>query len=187
MPDGDEVNIRYHVESTMITPRDHRSSPPHSPSAPPSASSHSAPLTAPPCAQVTSTESQHGDNVTATLVALLPPSPPVSSDPLTGLTTPPMDNPSVPAAMPLTPSQIAGSKGDKLSHYEGRTKTALCKAMRGYEGHLGAINMCPDEDTQSSWAQEEWHIRFESNEQPIKLSDKMLKLVIQTFLFRYFY
>ncbi|KAK0226866.1 hypothetical protein EDD85DRAFT_958660 [Armillaria nabsnona] len=137
----------------------------------------SAPLTAPPCAQVTSTESQRSDNVTATPAALLPPSPPVSSDPPTSSTTPPMDNLSVPAATPLTPSQITGSKGDKLSHYEGRTKTALRKAMRGYEGRLGAINMCPDEDTQSSWAQEEWRIQFESDEQPIKLSDEMLKLI----------
>ncbi|KAK0184294.1 hypothetical protein F5146DRAFT_1006564 [Armillaria mellea] len=54
---------------------------------------------------------------------------------------------------------------------------ALHKAMHGYEGHLGAINMCPEEDTQSCWAQEEWCIQFESDEQPIKLSDEMLKLI----------
>ncbi|KAK0439823.1 hypothetical protein EV421DRAFT_1963923 [Armillaria borealis] len=177
--DGDEVNVRYHGESTMMAPYDRRSSPAHSPSASPSLSSHSARPTAPPIApshtQV-GRESQHSDDTTATLAAVAP-SPPVGSDPPTSSVAHPTDNPSVPAATPLPPSQITGSKGDKLSHYKGRTKTVLRKAIRGYEGRLGAINMCPEEDMQSSWAQEEWRIRFESDEQLIKLSDEMLKLI----------
>ncbi|KAK0458646.1 uncharacterized protein EV420DRAFT_369091 [Desarmillaria tabescens] len=161
----------------MMTSHDHHSSPPRLPSASPSSSSHSALLTTPPHTQVTGGESQHSDDVTATPAAPPPSLPPVGSDPLTSSTTPLTNNPSAPAATPLPPSQITGSKGDKLSHYEGWTKTALRKAMRGYEGRLGAISMCPDEDMQSSWAQEEWRIRFDSDEQPIKLSDEMLKLI----------
>lgn len=144
VPDGDEVSVRYHGESTMVAQAYDR---------------HSSPA----CASSASLSAAR--------------SPPVSLDPPTSSMAHPMDNSSVPAATPLPPSQIAGSKGDKLSHYEGRTKTALRKAMRGYEGCLGAINMCPEEDTQSRWAQEEWRIRFESDEQPIKLSDEMLKLI----------
>ncbi|PBK94483.1 hypothetical protein ARMGADRAFT_1029562 [Armillaria gallica] len=140
----------------------------------------SAQLTAPPTAPShteVGRESQRSNNATATLAAPPPSLPRVGSDPPTSSVEYLTDNPSVPAATPLPPSQITGSKGDKLSHYEGRTKTLLRKAMRGYEGRLGAINMCPEEATQSSWAQEEWRIQFESDEQPIKLSDKMLKLI----------
>ncbi len=124
--------------------------------------------------------------MTVTLVAPPPSLPCVGSDPPTSSVEHLTDNRSVPAATTLPPSQITGSKGDKLSHYEGQMKTVLHKAMHGYEGSLGAINMCPEEATQSSWAQEEWCIQFESDEQPIKLSDEMLKLVFHTFLFKYF-
>ncbi|PBK90601.1 hypothetical protein ARMGADRAFT_1111965 [Armillaria gallica] len=135
-----------------------------------------APPTAPSHTEV-GRESQCSNDVTVTLVALPPSLPRVGSDPPMSSVEHLTDNPSVPAAMPLPSSQITGSKGDKLSHYEGWTKTLLHKAMHGYEGHLGAINMCPEEAMQSSWAQEEWRIQFESNEQPIKLSDEMLKLI----------
>ncbi len=187
--DGDEVNVHYHGESTMMAPHDRPSSPACSPSASPSLSSHSAQLTAPstaPSHTEVGRESQRSNDVTVTLAALPPSLPRVGSDPPTSSVEHLTDNPSVPAATPLPPSQITGSKGDKLSHYEGWTKTVLRKAMRGYEGRLGAINMCPEEATQSSWAQEEWRIQFESDEQPIKLSDEMLKLVFHTFLFKYF-
>ncbi|KAK0460761.1 hypothetical protein IW261DRAFT_1577540 [Armillaria novae-zelandiae] len=121
-------------------------------------------------------QSQLSNNATP---AALPPSsslslPPIHLDtPVRALSEPI----AVPISMSLPPSQNPGTRGDKLSHYEGRTKTVLHKTLCRYEGCLGAINMCPDEDTQSSWAQEEWHIQFESDEQVIWLNEEMLKLI----------
>ncbi|KAK0479016.1 hypothetical protein EDD18DRAFT_1442837 [Armillaria luteobubalina] len=173
VPHGDEVNICYHGESTMMTPRnDHRASP----SSPwPSASVPSLSCSRTPLMDLPSIHphtlvggSQLSNNTSPAVPPLLPPIH--------------LDAPSVPIAVPITtslpPSQNPRTRGDKLSHYEGRTKTVLRKTLLRYEGCLGAINMCPNEDTQLSWAQEEWRIQFETDEQPIQLNEEMLKLVI---------
>lgn len=172
VPHGDEVNIRYHGESTMMTSHnDHRASPssPRPSASVPSLSHSRTPLMDLPSVHPHTPVggSQLGNNTSPAVPPLLPPIH--------------LDAPSVPIAVPITtslpPSQNPRTRGDKLSHYEGRTKTALRKTLRRYEGCLGAINMCPDEDMQSSWAQEEWCIQFETDEQPIQLNEEMLKLI----------
>ncbi|KAK0501289.1 hypothetical protein EDD18DRAFT_1142110 [Armillaria luteobubalina] len=172
VPHGDEVNIRYHGKSTMMTSHnDHwasLSSPWPSASVPSLSRSRTPLMDLPSVHPHTPVGgSQLGNNTSPAVPPLLPPIH--------------LDAPSVPIAVPITtslpPSQNPGTRGDKLSHYEGRTKTALRKTLHRYEGCLGAINMCPDEDMQSSWAQEEWCIQFETDEQLIQLNKEMLKLI----------
>ncbi|KAJ3766515.1 hypothetical protein FB446DRAFT_794028 [Lentinula raphanica] len=77
-----------------------------------------------------------------------------------------------------------GQQGDRLSHYAGKSKLLIRKALKKYEGVVMAFDMQPtaDANTREEWANLIWSelmSEIDEGELPFKLSDEVIKLMGQ--------